>query len=95
MLVLLCLTVSGAWADGSWTSGDCTVTLSDAGVLTVSGTGAMADYVSEDSQPWKDLRSSITSIVMRQQGLPDVQRRPRPRVLPLRRGNRHRERYAK
>ena len=54
MLALLCLTVSGAWADGSWTSGDCTVTLSDAGVLTVSGPGAMAG----------NSRTSITSIVI-------------------------------
>ena len=43
LLVLLAAVVTGAWAQGPWISGDCTVTLSD-GVMTVSGTGAMADY---------------------------------------------------
>ena len=64
ILALLCLTVSGAWADGSWTSGDCTVTLSDAGDLTVTGTGAMADYTDINGLPWKNSRTSITSIVI-------------------------------
>ena len=65
ILVLLCLTVCGAWADGSWTSGDCTVTLSDAGVLTVSGPGAMAaNYQSSGDIPWRNSRTSITSIVI-------------------------------
>ena len=32
--------------------------------LTISGTGAMADYASADDQPWKDYRSSITSLVI-------------------------------
>ena len=59
ILALLCLTVSSAWADGSWTSGDCTVTLSG-GVLTVSGSGAMDNYISDS--PWSN--SSITSIVI-------------------------------
>ena len=63
ILALLCLTVSGAWAQGPWTSGDCTVTLSD-GVLTVTGTGAMADYTNASYQPRKDSRTSITSIVV-------------------------------
>ena len=59
ILALLCLTVSSAWADGSWTSGNCTVTLSG-GVLTVSGSGAMDNYISDS--PWSN--SSITSIVI-------------------------------
>ena len=32
--------------------------------LVVSGMGAMADYASADEQPWKDFRSSITSVVV-------------------------------
>ena len=46
LLVLLMTAATGAWAQGPWNSGDCTVTLSG-GVLTVSktsGTGAMANY---------------------------------------------------
>ena len=37
---------------------------STSGVLTISGTGDMADYASADDQPWKDYRSSITSLVI-------------------------------
>ena len=37
---------------------------STSGVLTISGTGDMADYASVDDQPWKDYRSSITSLVI-------------------------------
>ena len=32
--------------------------------LTISGTGAMKDYGAPDDQPWKDYRSSITSVVI-------------------------------
>jgi hypothetical protein len=68
MLVLLAAVVTGAWAQGPWTSGGCTATLSG-GVLTVSkasGTGAMADYSSlfDSSIPWRTNRNSITSIVV-------------------------------
>ena len=51
ILALLCLTVTSAWADGSWTSGSCTVTLTG-GTLTVSGTGAMADYGWSNQPEW-------------------------------------------
>ena len=34
------------------------------GVLTISGTGSMADYSSEKEQPWNDERSAITSVVV-------------------------------
>ena len=61
ILALFCLTVSSVWAQGPWTSGDCTLTLSD-GVMTISGSGAMADCANATSQPWKDYRSSITSV---------------------------------
>ena len=66
ILALLCLTVTSAWAQDPWTSGDCTVTLSG-GVLTVSktsGTGAMADYTAADKQPWYSSVSSITTVVV-------------------------------
>jgi len=32
--------------------------------LTISGTGAMADYDDPSDQPWKDYRSSITSVII-------------------------------
>ena len=57
------LTASTAWADGSWTSGDCTVTL-EGTTLTVSGSGAMADYESTSNRGWNSSVSSITSIVI-------------------------------
>ena len=48
-------------------SGSCgenlTWTLDDAGTLTISGTGAMTDWVSE-SVPWYSYRSSINSVVI-------------------------------
>jgi hypothetical protein len=59
---LLLTAVTGAWAE-SWTSGACTVTL-EGTTLTVSGTGAMEDYGDVDYQPWKDYRTSITSVVV-------------------------------
>ena len=34
------------------------------GVMTISGTGAMEDYSGNTGQPWKDSRSSITSVVV-------------------------------
>ena len=43
---------------------DVTWTLTDRGLLTISGTGAMADYASADSQPWYSYSSSITSAVI-------------------------------
>jgi hypothetical protein len=66
IVALLLFVSTGAWAQGPWTSGDCTVTLSG-GVLTVSktsGTGAMADYANAGAQPWSGSRTSITSIVV-------------------------------
>lgn len=57
---LLLTAVTGAW---SWTSGDCTVTL-EGTTLTVSGTGAMADYVNYELRPWHSNVGNITSIVI-------------------------------
>lgn len=47
----------------TWTSGDTTVTLNEStGAMTVSGTGAMADYDNDLDVPWKGYRSSIKSL---------------------------------
>ena len=43
---------------------DVTWTLTEDGVMTISGTGAMEDYSGNTGQPWKDSRSSITSVVV-------------------------------
>ena len=61
-LALLITAVTGAWAQGPWTSGDCTVTLNN-GTLTVSGNGGMADYPNLD-QPWVNNKGDITSVVV-------------------------------
>ena len=62
-LALLLMAVGGAWAQGPWTSGECTVTLSN-GTLTVSGKGAMANYDNNFDRPWHDNRNDITSVVV-------------------------------
>ena len=41
-----------------------TWSLNSYGVLTISGSGAMTDLVSEAYQPWKGYRTSITSVVI-------------------------------
>ncbi len=46
-----------------WKSGDCTVTLDDAGTLTVSGPGAM-EYTSSVDIPWADKRADIKKVVV-------------------------------
>ncbi|GHT47913.1 hypothetical protein AGMMS49965_26130 [Bacteroidia bacterium] len=46
---------------GSWTSGSTTLELTDDGVLTVSGTGAMEDYA---TPPWYDSRAAIKTLVI-------------------------------
>ena len=61
-LALLLTAVTGAWAQGPWTSGDCTLTLNN-GTLTVSGNGGMADYPNLD-QPWVNNKGDITSVVV-------------------------------
>ena len=51
----------------TWTSGSCTLTLDDAGTLTVSGNGAMDNYTDEygdKSAPWKDDEDSVISVVI-------------------------------
>ena len=43
---------------------DLTWTLDDSGTLTISGSGAMADYEDTDKQPWANQRSSINKVVI-------------------------------
>ena len=62
-LALLITAVGGAWAQGPWTSGDCTVTLNN-GTLTVSGNGAMDEYANPSDRPWDDNKGDITSVVV-------------------------------
>ena len=62
-LVALLAVTAGAWAQGPWTSGDCTLTLNN-GTLTVSGKGAMADYQNSSTRPWVNNRNDITSVVV-------------------------------
>ena len=63
LFIFALLSTMTAWADGSWTCGDCTVTL-EGTTLTVSGSGAMADYASTSNRGWNSSVSSITSIVV-------------------------------
>lgn len=56
---------SGYCGDPSVNDGkDVTWTLDDAGVLTISGTGAMADYKNLYQTPWYSDMSNVTSIVI-------------------------------
>ena len=63
---MLCLTVTSAWAIDSGSCGTGVVYNYDDydHILYIinSGSGAMADYASENDQPWKEYRSDITSI---------------------------------
>jgi len=62
MLALPLIAVSGAWAQGPWTSGDCTVTFNDA-TLTISGNGAMEE-VMEDVPGWFSTLRSVDRVVV-------------------------------
>ena len=54
--------VTGAWAQ-TWDSGDCTVILSE-GVMTVSGTGAMANYAKSSATPWYSKLTDVETVVI-------------------------------
>ncbi len=57
--------VARATVVDSGTCGDnVTWSLNESGTLTVSGTGAMADYTNDESQPWYSSRNSITNVVI-------------------------------
>ena len=67
ILALLCLTVSGAWADDS---GSCGTSLTYSYVesthtLTISGTGEMTKFdLFKTKAPWDGYKASITSVVI-------------------------------
>ena len=49
-------------SESEWHSGDCLVKLNTDNTMTVSGTGAMADYASIDDVPWKDDRTMVRKV---------------------------------
>ncbi|MDR1404358.1 MAG: leucine-rich repeat domain-containing protein [Candidatus Methanoplasma sp.] len=55
----------GTWNCGPNGNGDVTATLTDDGVLTISGTGNMNNYSSYSSTPWYSVRTNITSIIIK------------------------------
>ena len=67
-LCLAALLAPSARAATVVASGSCgenvTWVLDDAGTLTISGTGAMVDYDSTNAVSWRNLRSSITAVVV-------------------------------
>ncbi len=63
LLLSLGLSAQTTWNCGSPTLTDVTATL-DNGTLTISGTGAMQNFANPTAQPWKDVGSSITNIVI-------------------------------
>ena len=64
-VLLLPNKASAAEAIASGTCGEnLTWTLDDEGTLTISGTGAMADYASASNSPWYSRKDSITEIVI-------------------------------
>ena len=68
-LSLICSTVIAEDSEGFGpTSGTCgsnlTWTLNDAGVLTISGTGAMSSYTGSAGAPWTVRKDSIISVVV-------------------------------
>ena len=63
LLLVMMLTATTAWAQSGSCGDDLTWELTG-NTLTISGSGAMANYEKPDDQPWKDYRSSITSVVI-------------------------------
>ncbi len=67
MALVLSLCGLSAFATGAAASGTCgddlTWTLTEDGVLTISGTGAMEDY-ENSSTPWSDYRNDILKVVL-------------------------------
>ncbi len=68
-LLLVSLTLSLLWMPAfAQTEGTCgenlTWVLSDEGILTISGTGAMPDFDSYTATPWYDYRDQVTTIVV-------------------------------
>ena len=67
--VALAVMAAGAWAQGPWKCGaigdstNVTATLEN-GTLTISGTGAMLNYIATNSAPWYSSRNSITGVTI-------------------------------
>ena len=55
---------AGGVQSTQWTSGDCTVTLNLDYTMTISGTGAMADYDSVDDCPWKHVIGNVSAVTV-------------------------------
>lgn len=65
MIVLAILFCTPAFAAESGTCGDnLTWTLDDSGVLTISGTGPMTNWSSNQEAPWKGYTSTITKLII-------------------------------
>ena len=64
VLILCIIPSSDGAVNDSGVTGDCTWALSDDGVLTVSGTGAMENYDSCTDAPWHVSEASIRSVVI-------------------------------
>jgi hypothetical protein len=63
---LLCtasLNAQTTWQIGSPNAADVTATLSN-DTLTISGTGAITSWYSENSMPWNSVRTSITTVII-------------------------------
>ena len=58
------ITLYARWTASGTCGDNLTWTLDDSGTLTISGTGAMADYDDTDKQPWANQRSSINKVVI-------------------------------
>ena len=52
------------WSCGYPNAADVTATLGSDGTLTISGTGAMADYICSSCMPWNSANSQITQVVI-------------------------------
>ena len=63
LLLVMMLTTATAWAQSGSCGNHLTWRLTTR-TLTISGSGAMADYASAAAQPWKDYRSSIKTVVI-------------------------------
>lgn len=66
LMLVLCMGLAvTASADQTGTTGACTWSFDEAtGTLTISGSGAMADYSSSNNPPWASFKDSIQTIVI-------------------------------
>ena len=65
MMLLMMVCSLGAWAqETSGYCGDNVTWTFDGSTLTISGTGAMADYDWQDDRPWNDFRYDISTVII-------------------------------